>query len=91
MGVGLSVADIRRQRLPLPLRDMQPVSLEEEVVCYADKFYSKKDRAGGKPRSIADIVNTLRRYGESPARRFETWARRFENGDRSASCPGGTA
>ena len=40
-GTGLSVADIQKQNLPLPLRDMFPVSIEEQIICYADIFYSK--------------------------------------------------
>jgi len=84
VGVGLSVADIRRQQLPLPLRDMRPATLEEEVICYADKFYSKNKPPGAPPRSVASIVESLRRYGKSPAKRFAAWARRFENGGRPA-------
>ena len=87
VGVGLSVADIRQQRLPLPLRDMRPATLEEEVICYADKFYSKNTPPGAPPRSVGRIVESLRRYGESPAKRFAAWARRFENGDRPAPPP----
>jgi len=88
VGVGLSVADIRRQQLPLPLRDMRPVTLEEEVICYADKFYSKNTPPDAPPRSVGSIVESLRRYGESPARRFAAWARRFENGGRPQAHPG---
>lgn len=80
VGVGLIVDDIRSQKLPLPLRDMQPLAIEEEVICYADKFYSKKGHGEQTARSIDAILAMLRRYGESPALRFQTWARRFENG-----------
>ena len=40
-GAGLSLEDIIAQNLPVPHRDMLPVSMEEQVVCFADKFYSK--------------------------------------------------
>lgn len=40
-GAGLSLEDIVAQSLPVPHRDMLPVSMEEQVVCFADKFYSK--------------------------------------------------
>jgi len=83
VGVGLSVDDIRNQRLPLPLRDMQPRTTEEEIICYADKFYSKKGHGEQTARPIDAIVAMLRRYGESPALRFQAWARRFENGRHS--------
>lgn len=41
IGVGLTVAYIERDNLPLPKVDMIPISLEEEILCYADKFHSK--------------------------------------------------
>ena len=40
-GAGLSLDDIIAQNLPVPHRDMLPVSMEEQVICFADKFYSK--------------------------------------------------
>lgn len=40
-GSGLSADYIASKRLPLPLRDMLPESIEEKLICYADKFYSK--------------------------------------------------
>lgn len=40
-GAGISLSDIEQQNLPLPKRDLRPVSLEEQLICFADKFYSK--------------------------------------------------
>ena len=41
-GTGLTREQIERQKLPLPLdRSYEPDVMEEQVVCYADKFYSK--------------------------------------------------
>ncbi len=40
-GVGLTVLDIENGNLPLPKVDMIPISLEEEILCYADKFHTK--------------------------------------------------
>ena len=84
-GMPWCVEDIQRQRLPLPVRDMRPASIEEEIICYADKFYSKNSDQTPNPRSIEEIIAMLRHYGERPARRFEAWARRFENGLRPPS------
>jgi uncharacterized protein len=80
VGVGLSAAEIRRRRLPMPVRDMLPVSLEEQIICYADKFYSKNAAGDGKPKSIEQIMTELNRFGREKAARFETWAKQF--GDR---------
>lgn len=80
VGVGLSAREIEHQQLPLPLRDMRPLTIEEEIICYADKFYSKNGRQKPTARSVPEIVAMLRRYGEPPAQRFQAWVQRFENG-----------
>lgn len=68
-GSGLTVDDIDRQRLPLPRRDMTPVSLEEKVICYADKFYSKSgDITAEKP--FDRVVASLARHGSDTLERF---------------------
>jgi len=90
VGVGLSAGDIQRQQLPLPVRDMRPLTTEEEIICYADKFYSKNDRQRPAARTISEIVATLRRYGEPPVQRFQAWVQRFENGGRPPSPSGQT-
>ena len=76
VGVGISEADIRSQRLPLPLRDMCPVSLAEEIICYADLFFSKKK--GRRIKSVNEIIRKLSSYGQDKVRRFESWQERFE-------------
>ncbi|KAA5400559.1 HDIG domain-containing protein, partial [Phocaeicola dorei] len=40
-GTGLSLAMIEERNLPVPHRDMRPVSLAEQLICFADKFFSK--------------------------------------------------
>lgn len=68
-GAGLSAEDIRRQHLPLPQRDMLPVSLEEKLVCYADKFYSKSgDPEAEKP--LERVLASMERFGPDTLARF---------------------
>ena len=38
-GAGLTKQEIIAQHLPLPHEDFLPETLEEQVICYADKFY----------------------------------------------------
>lgn len=79
VGVGISVADIDRNHLPLPHRDMRPVSIEEEIICYADKFFSKSKNGNGKEKSIANILAGLAPYGQDKVDRFLSWVDRFGN------------
>ena len=78
IGVGISRNDIRRQRLPLPDREMIPVSIEEQIVCYADKFFSKNGNGRPAEKTIAEIIDGLSPHGPEKVRRFETWAKIFE-------------
>lgn len=71
VGTGLSAEEIRARRLPLPERDMRPVSLEEEVICYADKFFSKSDH-GCHEKNMETIVGGLARFGSDQVARFLT-------------------
>lgn len=78
VGVGLSAEEIRRNRLPLPERDMVPISIEEQIICYADKFYSKNENGGApQEKTIDRIVDGLRPYGADKVERFLAWAALF--------------
>lgn len=74
-GTGLSLEMIRRQQLPLPQREMMPVTLEEQLICFADKFFSKTKLH--KEKSIDKIIEGLARYDAQSVKRFETWCKLF--------------
>lgn len=68
-GAGLTVEDIISQRLPLPRRDMTPQSIEEKLICYADKFYSKSgDITREKP--LDRVLRSMERHGSDTLARF---------------------
>jgi uncharacterized protein len=75
VGVGISREDIRKHRLPLPERDMCPVSLEETIICYADKFFSKTN--GIREKSAEAVFTELAPYGPDKVERFKQWHQRF--------------
>ena len=58
---------------------MVPISIEEQIICYADKFYSKNGKTDGDEKSVEDILNGLYRYGAEKAARFQSWAHIFEH------------
>ena len=74
-GVGLSLEEIIRRKLPIPHRDMLPRSLEEKIISFADKFYSKSNP--GKEKSIDKIRRGLRKHGESQVAIFDEWSELF--------------
>jgi uncharacterized protein len=78
IGVGLSVADIRSQRLPLPEEEMTPQSLEEKIVCFADLFYSKSPEKCGKEKTVDEIKTGLEKFGRQKVMIFEEWLKEFK-------------
>lgn len=74
-GAGLSLADILKQELPVPHREMLPVSLEEQVICFADKFFSKTHLDREKTVEVAR--KSIARYGDDGLARFDNWCRLF--------------
>lgn len=77
IGVGLTISDIQRQNLPLPLRDMVPATAEEEIVAAADLFYSKKPNALSREKSIGQIRQELSIFGEEKAVIFDRWLKDY--------------
>lgn len=74
-GAGLSLEEIIGQQLPVPHREMVPVSLEEQVICFADKFFSKTKL--GKEKTVEKARKSLERYGEEGLQRFDRWCELF--------------
>jgi uncharacterized protein len=77
IGVGLTVEDIISQSLPLPLRDMSPLTVAEEIVCFADLFYSKKPGSLAKRKSISRVRESLLHFGKEKVLIFDLWLQRF--------------
>ena len=62
-GAGMSLQSIIDQQLPVPHRNMVPVSLEEQVICFADKFFSKTHL--DREKSVEKALKSISRYGEA--------------------------
>lgn len=75
-GAGLTREDIERQQLPLPSQDFLPETLEEKLICYADKFYSKTRL--DKEKTIEEAARSLAKFGNEGVERFQEWAELFE-------------
>ena len=70
-GSGITAAEIIAQHLPIcPPRDLLPESLEEKVVCYADKFYSKS-RTGEPAKTMEQARRSLAKFGGETLQRFD--------------------
>ena len=74
-GAGLSLDSIIRKNLPIPHRNMLPLSLEEQVVCFADKFFSKTHL--DREKTVEKALKSISKYGKEGVVRFNEWCERF--------------
>ena len=74
-GAGLSLDDIIAQNLPVPHRDMLPVSMEEQVICFADKFYSKTHLE--REKTVEKARKSISNFGNVGLERFDHWCEQF--------------
>ena len=70
-GAGITADEIVAQHLPIePPRDLLPETLEEKVICYADKFFSKS-RIDEPPKTMERARQSLAKFGGDTLQRFD--------------------
>lgn len=74
-GAGLTKEEIVSQHLPLPIQDFLPETIEEKLICYADKFYSKTHL--DCERTVEQVIHSLEKFGTGSVMRFNEWHRLF--------------
>lgn len=77
IGVGITEEEIEKKNLPLPKRAMVPCSIEEQIICFADKFFSKDPEFLLKEKPIEIIRKNIARYGDEKLKIFDNWLRLF--------------
>ena len=75
-GAGLSLHDIIAQNLPIPHHDLLPETIEEQIVCYADKFFSKTKLH--QEKTVEQAIRSLSKFGDEGVARFVKWSEIFE-------------
>jgi len=74
-GTGISLENIIKNNLPVPKRDMLPESQEEQLICFADKFFSKTQLQKEKP--VNKIRKALSKHGTDSVEKFDNWCKLF--------------
>ena len=88
-GAGLSLSDIQSQHLPIVIpsppsaeqdcsswEPFFPETLEEKLICYADKFFSKTRLENQK--TVEQAEKSLAKFGDEGVSRFREWHQLFE-------------
>lgn len=74
-GTGLTRETIQETGLSVPLHDYLPETMEEQVICYADKFYSKSHI--NLSRTPEQTIQSLEKWGKHCVSRFLEWHELF--------------
>ncbi len=75
-GTGLTRQTIIERGLPDPHQDLLPETIEEQIICYADKFYSKSHLE--RERTIPQTLQSLEKFGDEGVEKFRHWTELFE-------------
>lgn len=70
-GAGITRRQIAERQLPLPPADYLPETPEEQLVCYADKFFSKSHPE--RVLTAAQAAKSLEPFGRDGVERFMRW------------------
>ena len=74
-GTGLTAKTIKAQGLPLPEQDFTPETTEEQIICYADKFFSKTKL--DKRKTLGEAEKSLMKFGKDGVEVFRKWHETF--------------
>jgi uncharacterized protein len=78
IGLGISKEEIENNKLPLPKRDFVPLTVEEEIVSFADLFFTKDPKNLERERTIKEIKEYYSQFGEKFVKKFEYWCKKFK-------------
>ena len=74
-GTGIALKEIVTRKLPLPHREMSPITLEEQLVCYADLFFSKTKLE--EELKLPTIRYKVGLWGEDSLCQLDKWIEMF--------------
>ncbi len=57
------------------LPGLEPETLEEQIICYADKFFSKTKL--DKEKTFEEACRSLMKFGAEGVKKFEAWHKQF--------------
>lgn len=77
IGVAITAEHIIKNNLPLPPEDMCPTTLEEEIVSFADKFYSKRTGYLTVKKTLTEVEKDIKQHGNDSYQTFKKWLVKF--------------
>ena len=78
VGMGITIEKIVQENLPMPKRDMTPQTLEEEIISFADKFFSKGLDVLEKEKTIEEIIKEQEKYNKDAREKIDNLVIKFK-------------
>lgn len=75
-GTGLLKEQIISNGWNLPARDFLPETLEEQLICFADKFYSKTKYLE-QERTLEQVIASMAKISDESVEKVKKWAAMF--------------
>lgn len=75
-GTGLTKEAIEANGWNLPVMDFIPETIEEQLICFADKFYSKT-KFLETARTLEQVVESMAKISPEAAEKVKKWAEMF--------------
>lgn len=75
-GTGLTKEQISEAGWNLPVKDFVPETIEEQLICFADKFYSKT-RYLETARTFEQVVESMAKISPEAVEKVKCWAKIF--------------
>ena len=75
-GTGLTKDQVAANGWNLPVKDFVPETIEEQLICFADKFYSKTKFLEQR-RTLEQVVESMARISSESVEKVKLWAGMF--------------
>lgn len=75
IGTGLTLEEVIERDMPLPHRDMSPQTIEEQIICFSDLFFSKSRLE--EEKTPDQVRAAIGKYGTKGVARFDDWCEKF--------------
>ncbi|MDA1337792.1 MAG: HD domain-containing protein [bacterium] len=76
-GLGIFKEEIIEKNLPLELKDYVPLTIEEEIISFADMFYKKDTARVWHRQTDEEVRNEISQFGEKHAKLLEEKFKKF--------------
>jgi len=77
IGVGLTRNEITSNKSPLPLEDFIAKTIEEEIISYADLFFTKNPKTIWQEISFKEVKKDVCRFGIKHLEILNRWHKKF--------------